>query len=89
MSKGVVFKRVGTGGVIASTVSGVVCSTSENLTALRLQNWDVVSFTENNGVASSITLVAKDEQSKYSLWAGGNALQRTVNRLKFLGNALL
>ena len=87
MAYGQIKNRIGTDGEVMSMTSGINNTTSQNLTTTQLNNGDVVSFTESGGNdASSIVHVAKGDQAYRSIWACGDALQRTKNRLAFLGN---
>ena len=88
MAKGFIAKRVSTSGVVADVDNLKVLTTAVDLSAAKLFNNDTVTFSTNGTAASSINKGDRNDELASSIW-GANALQRTKNRLTFLGNTLL
>lgn len=88
MAKGFIAKRAGTTGVVADVDNSKVLTTVEDLTAGKYVNRDAATFT-TDGVEASVLVKQPIEKLLESSIYGANALQRTKNRLKFLGNTLL
>lgn len=88
MAKGFVTKRSGTGGTVIDVDNLKVLTTAQNLSTAKLSNGDGVTFSTNGTAASSIVAQDKNNLLESSIY-GADALQRTKNRLNFLGNTTL